>query len=516
MVASGWVEGTPAISRNPPRFRPGTVYQVHVMAVSPLSSTRSTPAVTLGTIEKCGEARSGGGLVELEGIRGFFLFMENIMESDYATEGLHSQGNKPNASWANIVEESEKNQTTNPIEQINTVARFFFIKRTEGSFEKTSPFLIHKSMQSCIGEVKNIKKMRSGDILVEVADAKQSEKLQKLTKFAYHDVIISPHNSLNISRGVISEPDLLYSPEEEIVNNLENQNVSHARRITIKRDGKILPTKHIILTFKTPKVPSYITAGYLKCPVRPYIPNPLRCFQCQRYGHSKNSCRGTLTCARCAIPGHSSENCQESPKCVNCKENHPSYAKSCPKWKIEKEIQTVRVNQNLSYQEARRLVETRTPQTGLSYAAASASKITKTIHPVMRSIAIQTDTPYQISVPQLPMLKSQPVSTHIQPSVSNNAVHNKRSGNKAPPTQSKKNTKKKSPITKLDSRLKMDKSSFYKSKATIDQKSLKRKEDETDEISLSASDLSDDLMEDAASDTISVEKASPAFSKFFR
>ncbi|GBN08076.1 hypothetical protein AVEN_273830-1 [Araneus ventricosus] len=42
----------------------------------------------------------------------------------------------------------------------------------------------------------------------------------------------------------------------------------------------------------------------MRLSVRPYIPNPLRCFKCQRFGHSKTSCRGTLTCARCAEVGH--------------------------------------------------------------------------------------------------------------------------------------------------------------------------------------------------------------------
>ncbi|GBO11583.1 hypothetical protein AVEN_202519-1 [Araneus ventricosus] len=44
----------------------------------------------------------------------------------------------------------------------------------------------------------------------------------------------------------------------------------------------------------------------MKLAVRPFIPNPLRCFKCQRFGHSQTNCRGTLTCARCAEKGRMS------------------------------------------------------------------------------------------------------------------------------------------------------------------------------------------------------------------
>ncbi|GFV89617.1 hypothetical protein TNCV_1575901 [Trichonephila clavipes] len=62
--------------------------------------------------------------------------------------------------------------------------------------------------------------------------------------------------------------------------------------------------------------------AYIRCPVRPYIPNPLRCFQCQRYGHSKNVCRGQPTCPRCGESGHDSADCKKKEQCLNCEANH--------------------------------------------------------------------------------------------------------------------------------------------------------------------------------------------------
>ncbi|XP_035224086.1 uncharacterized protein LOC118196737, partial [Stegodyphus dumicola] len=103
----------------------------------------------------------------------------------------------------------------------------------------------------------------------------------------------------------------------------------------------------------------------------------MRCFQCQRFGHSKTSCRGSLTCARCSSVGHDTENCTAAALCVNCKGDHPGFSRSCPKWKTEKEVQTTKVNRNISYAEARRLVQSTHLQPNRSYA--SAVKATRTV-----------------------------------------------------------------------------------------------------------------------------------------
>ncbi|XP_023210492.1 uncharacterized protein LOC111613378 [Centruroides sculpturatus] len=115
---------------------------------------------------------------------------------------------------------------------------------------------------------------------------------------------------------------------------------------------------------------SWVTAaGYLRCPVRPYIPNPLRCFKCQRFGHSQTSCRGKSLCAQCGIEGHDSTECKSTPHCVNCKDAHPSYSRKCPAWQREKEIQRVKTVKNVSYPEARRMVTPSAPLQQKTFAA---------------------------------------------------------------------------------------------------------------------------------------------------
>ncbi|XP_055925539.1 uncharacterized protein LOC129957299 [Argiope bruennichi] len=264
---------------------------------------------------------------------------------------------------------------------------FFIVKRVsteKETFHSVSPFLVEKSLTGNIGEVASVRKLRSGDLLVEVSSRQQSHKILKLKSFGPIPVTITPHGSMNSSRGVITCGELFNVPLEEITEKLQNQGVTHVRRIAIRRDGQLQNTKHLILTFHSPKLPDSIKAGYMKLPVRPCIPNPLRCFKCQRFGHSKTNCRGTLTCARCAVVGHESTECSSKEKCVNCKGEHTSFSRDCPAWKLEKEIVTVKVKEQVSFPEARRIVRARTPAYGTSYASAVKGQL--------KTVGIQYDT----------------------------------------------------------------------------------------------------------------------------
>ena len=56
---------------------------------------------------------------------------------------------------------------------------FFNIKRNENDFSKASPFLVHKAIDFIVGEAKNIKKLWSGELLIELKTDLQASKLKK-------------------------------------------------------------------------------------------------------------------------------------------------------------------------------------------------------------------------------------------------------------------------------------------------------------------------------------------------
>ena len=137
-------------------------------------------------------------------------------------------------------------------------------------------------------------------------------------------------------------------------------------------------------TFYVPILPNSVKAGCLDIPIVPYIPNPLRCFKCNKFWHGQNTCRNKLTCARCGQFDHESKACQNDMACTNCGGKHFAYSRECQKWKLEKMVQQVKVERNVSFTEARKVVESFPPAVkDKSYAAA--------VKVSTSNIAIQTD-----------------------------------------------------------------------------------------------------------------------------
>ncbi|GFV00666.1 uncharacterized protein TNCV_2950341 [Trichonephila clavipes] len=179
---------------------------------------------------------------------------------------------------------------------------------------KKSSFLIQKALVGIGGEPKSVKRLRSGDLLIETNSALQTKSFLLAKSFLDCPVSVVPHKSLNSCRS-FSEPDLLTTTDAEFLDGFSGQGVIQVR-------------------------------------------------------HSQTACRGQLTCSRCASVGHAFSDCSLEQKCVNSSQPHSADSKLCLKWKIEKEIQTIKTNRNISYIEARKFI---TPQPYQTYAQVAKS-----------------------------------------------------------------------------------------------------------------------------------------------
>ena len=160
---------------------------------------------------------------------------------------------------------------------------------------------------------------------------------------------VSIHPTLNSSHGVIRCRELAGVTESGIRDELSEQGVTLVKRIRRKQEGQEKDTNTLFLTFCNASLPKDISIGYLRVKVDPFIPNPLRCFKCQKYGHGAQRCSSAAVCPKCALK-------HEDP-CANCEGAHPSSSKDCNVWKRGKEIRKVKTEKKCSYPDARKLVQ---------------------------------------------------------------------------------------------------------------------------------------------------------------
>ncbi|GFU38164.1 uncharacterized protein TNCV_4328561 [Trichonephila clavipes] len=92
-----------------------------------------------------------------------------------------------------------------------------------------SPFAIQKALIGIGGEPKSVKRLRSGDLLIETTSALQTKSFLLAKSFLNSPVTVSPQKSLNSFRGVISEPDLLGTSDSEILEGFSDQGVTQIR-----------------------------------------------------------------------------------------------------------------------------------------------------------------------------------------------------------------------------------------------------------------------------------------------
>ena len=247
--------------------------------------------------------------------------------------------------------------------------KFLIVQGTGGApLSRQSPFVIQKYF----GDTESIKRLRSGDYLIETKSEKQSQNYLQMKKMGDCDIKVKPHTALNQVKGVIQSDSLKYGvTKEQLIQELKGIGVVdcyfHQKK---QEDGSFANNGRVTLTFKGQQRPMRLSiCGWLHCKVFDYIPSPMRCFQCHRFGHTSKNCKNTKRCGNCGDDDHG--DCDRPSHCVNCDGDHAAYDRDCPQWKMEKEIQTIKAKNNISYSEAKKQVAFTKVTQEKSYAVAA-------------------------------------------------------------------------------------------------------------------------------------------------
>ena len=123
---------------------------------------------------------------------------------------------------------------------------------------------------SLTGEPKSIKNLRSGDLLIQCAKEKHETTLLNLKNFCGLKCKVTPHSSLNISKGIVRCPALNRQTCEHILEFMGEQGVTDVRRISVFRDRAKKPTNTFVFTFNSPVLPSVVKIGFMQVKVDVY------------------------------------------------------------------------------------------------------------------------------------------------------------------------------------------------------------------------------------------------------
>ncbi|GFU03583.1 RNA-directed DNA polymerase from mobile element jockey [Trichonephila clavipes] len=127
------------------------------------------------------------------------------------------------------------------IDKISTTARFLLLSLETNEMSKKSRFSIQKVIIGIGGEPKSVKRLRFGDLLIETNSALQTKSFLLAKSFLNSPLTISLHKTLNSCRGVISEPDLLTTPDGEILDGFSDQ-VPAVTKFSTSTQAQLVPS----------------------------------------------------------------------------------------------------------------------------------------------------------------------------------------------------------------------------------------------------------------------------------
>jgi hypothetical protein len=101
-------------------------------------------------------------------------------------------------------------------------------------------------------------------------------------------------------------------------------------RMKKRVNNEWIDSESIKLSFLCENLPESVTIGHSFYRIRPYVPPPVQCFNCQRIGHTAEGCRARVRCLLCGGQ-HNKDRCQnkENFKCAGCGGAHKANSRQC-------------------------------------------------------------------------------------------------------------------------------------------------------------------------------------------
>ena len=204
---------------------------------------------------------------------------------------------------------------------------------------------------------------QKGHVVVDVISNDYLTDLCAVTELGPWKVKCSVPSRTKIFSGVLMDVSTFIS-EADITSMLQEGGYHFVKVVRLHRnkDGARTATRDVRVDFLTPlsALPRKVKLDYEPHTLREYRHTPTRCFTCQNFGHMSDKCKlresGRVICGKCC-DNHETRDCTNSFfKCKNCGGDHPSFSRSCEKFKEARTVTNLVKSQHFSYADAIKIV----------------------------------------------------------------------------------------------------------------------------------------------------------------
>lgn len=202
--------------------------------------------------------------------------------------------------------------------------------------------------------------------VVTISDSGKADELCKIKILGKHKVRCHQPFNMRVESCVLLGvyPNV---SQDEIEGALREANLPFERTVRLQKfsGGERIPSLTVRVDFLCPfdSIPYELQIDYVPYKIRPFQHNPIRCYFCQQFGHTRTSCKSkSLKCAKCS-QNHETKDCNtetDAIKCANCSGAHPSYSRDCPRFIVAKRVDSVARENKISYADATRIIKTDT------------------------------------------------------------------------------------------------------------------------------------------------------------
>ena len=173
--------------------------------------------------------------------------------------------------------------------------RFFIVESAseDPPLQKLSSFAVQKGFQAIAGTLKSIKRLRDGSFLVECGKRAQARNLLQTNRFI--DRPVKGSNQVSWPRWHVGGWDPGWT---------ERSGCGWGEPSDTEEGGEGDPHQHSFLDVWFPELPKEITVGHLKVKTALLVPNPMRCFNCNKFDHTSHRCKVAAKCSECGKDKH--------------------------------------------------------------------------------------------------------------------------------------------------------------------------------------------------------------------